>query len=229
MATLRRRFAIIVAATAVACGLVLSGAFPVSAGTVTQTWLCASIFGGAGPIDYRITITAPATATRGQTATITTSIATVANHPNAVAAGTIRATSSIALSGAASGTLTATGLTNPAIQPGTPWRLEGGQAQITFTNAGDVTYRATGVNAGAWGCGAAGYPQPDSGSQSWPHPGPFWAVGFGPTSRPELGNESCAEPGVLPSRRVLESTTGGAEWDCAGGAESRCSRHPNPQ
>jgi len=45
------------------------------------------------------------------------------------------------LGGASSGTIVAEGLTNPQIDPGTPWRLTGGSAQVTFANAGDVTYR----------------------------------------------------------------------------------------
>ncbi len=138
----------------------MAGATPASAGTVTQTWFCVSIFGGGGNVDYRITITAPATATRGQTATVTTSVVTVNNHGAYVAAGVVRASMTINLGGAASGTITATGLTNPEIQPGTPWRVNGGVAQITFANAGNVTFRAAGLNAGSWGCVSNGLPQP---------------------------------------------------------------------
>jgi len=151
MTSLRRRIAICLAAVAVAGGLVLAGGTPAAAGTVTQRWLCGSITGGTSYGNFHVTITAPATATVGQTATVTA----------AVTAGVIRASLVINLGGVGSGTITATGLTNPDILPGTPWRVAGGRAQITFTRAGDVTFRTSHLDGGGtWGCGAAADPQP---------------------------------------------------------------------
>jgi len=160
MTSLRRRIAICLAAVAVAGGLVLAGVTPAAAGTVTQRWLCGSITGGTSYGNFHVTITAPATASVGQTATVTAAVTAAVNQSNTIAAGVIRASLVINLGGVGSGTITATGLTNPDILPGTPWRVAGGRAQITFTRAGDVTFRTSHLDGGAWGCGAATDPQP---------------------------------------------------------------------
>ena len=160
MTSFRRRIAIIAAATAVAGGLVLSSVTPATAGTVNQTLVCGSIFNAGVVIHYRVTITAPDTAVRGQTATITVGIAHVTNNPTEIKAGTNHALLDVTLGGPSPGVVTAIGLTNPYIAPGTPFRMEGGTAQVTFTAAGDVTYRATRLNGGFYVCVPAGYPQP---------------------------------------------------------------------
>jgi len=112
-----------------------------------------NVAGGLYSIAYRVTIGAPANANRGQTVTVTASIEQTQNYGAHLSANVYQATLDIVLGGAASGTIQATGLTNPEIQPGTPWRMTGGTAQGTLNTAGDVTYRPSGINGGWWICG----------------------------------------------------------------------------
>lgn len=88
---------------------------------------------------FSVTITAPATATAGQTVTLQASLA---GEPasQSIEPGLNRSELDIRLGGASSGTVIATGLVNPRIEPGTSWRMEGGQAQVTLANSGTVTF-----------------------------------------------------------------------------------------
>jgi hypothetical protein len=142
--------------TGIVAAMVMVGASPAAAGTVSASYLCGSVAGGpAGVGPFRVTINAPANATRGQTVTVTASIEGTRNYGSHLSANFVHITLGIILGGAASGTIQATGLTNPEIQPDTPWRVTGGTARTTLNTAGDVTYRPGGFseNGGGWGCG----------------------------------------------------------------------------
>lgn len=123
-------------------GLVTAVTAPATADTVTGHWTCINAWGGvSGPFDYRITVTAPANATVGQTATVTAAFANTFNSGTHVSAGTYTGQLEIVVGGAGSGTLYANDMVNPDIPAGQPLRLEGGHAQITFNTRGDVTFK----------------------------------------------------------------------------------------
>ncbi|MFC6081117.1 hypothetical protein [Sphaerisporangium aureirubrum] len=146
--------------TAVAALLTLDAA-PASAGTVTVNYTCAAITGPWGYKVFDVSVTSPATVTRGQTAAVQVAMTDTFMSTTSLAAGVVRGTMTLHLGGAGSGTVDATGLTNPAVAPGTPWRVSGGSAQVTFANAGDVTFTPGVFRAGAWGCGVrTGYTAP---------------------------------------------------------------------
>ena len=127
------------AAAAVAVGVVVLAAPPASAGTVTSGYVCMPI----GWPTMIMEITAPETATQGSTVTIEANItATIPStgHP----AGHRRGTLFIALDGAGSGQVAATGAVSPEIPEGAPFRLVGGKAQVTLPNTGDVLFKPAG-------------------------------------------------------------------------------------
>lgn len=135
-----RRIMAIGAAAVTTAGIIIAGGSAASADTVSVSYTCSGFGFPVQNFTYSVTITAPATATRGQTVTLQASIAATSPSSQNVAAGVNRAELDIVLGGASSGTVTATGLTNPSIQAGTPWRVEGGQAQVTLSNAGTVSF-----------------------------------------------------------------------------------------
>jgi hypothetical protein len=134
----RRTIAIGAAAVAVAAVTLASGQ-AASADTVTVKYTC----GGWGlPTSNRtfsVMITAPATAAAGQTVALQASLAGEPSS-SSIEPDLNRSELDIHLGGANSGTVLATGLVNPKIEPGTPWRMEGGQARVTLANAGTVTF-----------------------------------------------------------------------------------------
>ncbi|MEO3813036.1 hypothetical protein ABGB17_28875 [Sphaerisporangium sp. B11E5] len=134
---------------------------PAGAGTVTVNYTCAAITGPWGHKVFDVTVMAPATVSRGQTGTVQVAMTDTVNSSTSLAAGVVRGTMTLHLGGVGSGTVDATGMTNPAISPGTPWRVSGGTAQVTFANAGTVTFTPGVFRAGAWGCGVrTGYTAP---------------------------------------------------------------------
>jgi hypothetical protein len=139
MPSLRRPIA---AAAAAAVVLTVLAAPPASAGTVTVQYTCRHVIVGA-PKDRTMLmeIIAPATARRGTTVTLETTITDTVNSQFDDPAGFYRGSMTIGVGGASSGSVEATGLTNRAIAAGTPFRLVDGRAQVTLPNAGDVTFR----------------------------------------------------------------------------------------
>lgn len=132
-----------IAATALAAlaafGLITT---PATADTVVTRWTCINPFGGInGSWDFRITVTAPATATVGQTATLTASFYNTVPRGSHVAAGTFTGQLEIAVGGAGSGLVYANGLSNPDTQPDQPLGLDGGHAQYTYSASGSVTFK----------------------------------------------------------------------------------------
>ncbi|WP_103353022.1 hypothetical protein [Amycolatopsis sp. CA-128772] len=127
--------------TAVTAGLALAVPVAAEAGTVSVTWGCGSIGGPAGTKTFEITVTAPATATAGQTVTVHADVTQVAPAwgGGTEPAGKYTGTVVLDVGGATSGRADATGLTNPVIEPGTSFRLTGGTGQVTLPTAGPVT------------------------------------------------------------------------------------------
>ncbi|MEV7091531.1 hypothetical protein AB0M80_01690 [Amycolatopsis sp. NPDC051045] len=163
MKVLRKKIGKTVAVVAVAAGLGVVAPAAAEAGTVSVTWGCGSFGGPAGVKTFEITVTAPATATAGQTVTVQADLKQVApawgpTEP----AGKYTGYVALELGGAASGRVDAAGMTNPAIAAGTPFRMTGGTGQLTLPTAGPVTlatrsyvlYYSTGTWIGS--CGGSG-------------------------------------------------------------------------
>jgi hypothetical protein len=129
-----------VVATVAAAVLTTVVSAAANADTVTLTWGCGNPLGGGGSKEVRITITAPATANVGQTGTVHTSVSETVPYPTNIPANTYTAQMDITLGGVASGMVYTNWMANPQIPAGTPWRVENGQAQITFAQAGTVTF-----------------------------------------------------------------------------------------
>lgn len=159
MSVRRRLAATGVAVAAVFASAAIATAVPAAADTISVTWLCTSELGEFTG-DYHVTVTAPATAEAGSTHEISVSAEGAQNQDQHVEAGTINATLDVHLGGAGSGVVTATGLSNPEIQPGTPWRVEGGTAQVTYPAAGEVTHTPGTLDAGYFTCSPANPPAP---------------------------------------------------------------------
>jgi hypothetical protein len=141
-----RRMIVLGAALLAAVATTFAAAAPASADTVAVTYICGiPPFGAYPPATYDVTITAPATASRGHTVTLTASVVNRATMTESKDVGFYKATLRIDLGGASSGSVETTGLANPALQPGDLWQLRDGSAQVTLTNAGDVTF-----SPGSW-------------------------------------------------------------------------------
>lgn len=136
MPKLGRRTALLAAAATMTTGLfAAAGAAPAMADTVTVNYDCVGY-----PSDIAVTIDAPATAGVGDTATFEVSSVVTTGAPQDLPAGEVVTDMAIVVGGAQSGTITASGLTNEATPAGQPVNMVGGEAQITFTSAGSVTF-----------------------------------------------------------------------------------------
>lgn len=135
--SLLRRIAICLA---VVVGIATFSATPAWAGTARIEFMCASMGPMIRPVTFDFTITPPATAGRGQTATIP-AIVEFTTYPvqQPEPAGKYQATLTVALQGAGTETLRIP-MTNPALQVGDYQRFEG-SAPLSFPTAGTVTYR----------------------------------------------------------------------------------------
>ncbi|HET6707187.1 hypothetical protein [Amycolatopsis sp.] len=155
-----RRIGTILAAVA---GLGLVAPVAAEAGTVSVTWGCGTFGGPSGIKTFEITVTAPATATAGQTVTVHIDVLHVTPWGPAAAAGTYTGRAGLDLGGAASGHVQAYNLTNPEIAAGAPFRMTGGTVQVTLPTAGQVTFATTGyvqfAPSGMWfSCGGGAAP-----------------------------------------------------------------------
>jgi hypothetical protein len=142
MNRIRRTVASSVAAITAVAGLGMVAVSPAGADTVTMNESCGGLW---IPLHTRViefTITAPATASPGQTVTVT--INRIVDHNNVLTdarpAGQDHVDATITLGGAASGTVSTTRLASPALQAGEFWRAETGTAQVTMPASGEVTY-----------------------------------------------------------------------------------------
>ena len=147
-----RKIAACAAVGIAAAGAIVLGQTAASAGTVTQQYTCGSVFGGGWTETWRMTITAPATANRGQTITLGLGM----EKPDWVGswpANTYSAEFSIGAFGATSGGTTATGMVNPELHS-EPFRFTGSTPFTLANVAGDVEFRPGAFKA-LWG--QAGY------------------------------------------------------------------------
>ncbi|MBN6037364.1 hypothetical protein [Amycolatopsis sp. 195334CR] len=125
--------------TAVAATLVLS-ATPAAAGTVSVDYVCNGGSIVSFPATYLTTITAPASVSQGDTATVRIEYTGVVPWHSDTAAGTYTGQGGFKLGGAATGLVQAPWLSNPAIRAGEVMRFTGASAQVTFPNKGQVTF-----------------------------------------------------------------------------------------
>lgn len=127
----------VLAVAAAALGIALFTAPPAFAGSESSPYSCLpSNSGGV----FIMEIIAPATAARGATVTIEANVTGTVNYDSAVEGGRAGGMT-VTVGGVSSGLVEATGATMPRIDPGTPFRLVGGRAQVTLPNAGEVTFR----------------------------------------------------------------------------------------
>jgi hypothetical protein len=156
---MRHKIALGLAILAASFGITVFNAPSAAADTVTVSYICGvPTFPPHWNDAYRVTVTAPATATRGQTVTVTASLVGIQATANTYQAALV-----ITLGGASSGTITATGLTNPAIPAGGTPKWNGGRAQVTLASAGTVTFTPGGFTVTRngsfqWRCTAQGSP-----------------------------------------------------------------------
>jgi hypothetical protein len=152
MKRLLRRLTIGLATVVAAASMVVAPA-PAAAATMTVDYLCASSM-LVVPQTYDVTITAPATATRGVPVTVT---ATIRSHRPLLQdtdAGDYRVYHTLVLGGAVTSSHGMGPLTNPPFDEGELWWVTG-STQLTFDTAGTVTYRPGHITfhaPGAVGC-----------------------------------------------------------------------------
>ncbi|MFB9321494.1 hypothetical protein [Cryptosporangium minutisporangium] len=137
--TLRKRLATAVTLGA-AAGAVLLVGDPAHADTVTVNYACETPLSGTQTGDVEVTVTAPATATVGETVEITvTTGPTPVVAPIELAAGSVTPSAEGIVSGAQTGTVIVTGPPNAeAIPAGSPVQLPPMIGQLTLTTAGQV-------------------------------------------------------------------------------------------
>lgn len=127
------------AAAAIATLFTVTIAPPAAAATVTVDYSCAYMH-IIVPHTFDITITAPATATRGTPTTISATV--VSRHPlsSDQPAGAYQGDHSIVLGGADTGSVLVAPMASPALDAGEPWQITG-STQTTFDTAGTVTLK----------------------------------------------------------------------------------------
>ncbi|MCQ4084755.1 hypothetical protein NGB36_30330 [Streptomyces sp. RB6PN25] len=137
-----RRYAAVGAAIVAMAGAALAfGAPPAMADTVSVNYTCTGTGAPSGVTTSQITVTAPATAAVGSTVDLQVSLSTAQTAPIALPANGVQGQVVINLGGASSGSVTATGLTDPSgIAAGSPVVLTGGTASVQLSNAGSVTF-----------------------------------------------------------------------------------------
>lgn len=131
-----------------------------TADTVLMKYRCGNAVTGGWDYNWNITITAPATATRGQTVTLNVSAESTIPTTEPVEANLVFGFLDIRLGGASSGTVGSTRMSNPDIEAPTPLELTGGTAQATLANVGEVTYKAARFSYGITGAGLWCDPRP---------------------------------------------------------------------
>jgi hypothetical protein len=138
MSRLLRRVTAGVATAAAVAGVLTVGATPAAADTVTIDYRCA-VLHIVVPRTFDITITAPATATRGVPVTVTATV--VSRHPLSqdTPAGAYQGVHTLVLGGATTGEFTVRPMANQPLEAGEPWQITG-SSQITLNNPGNVTF-----------------------------------------------------------------------------------------
>ncbi|MGW1071872.1 hypothetical protein [Streptomyces sp. NPDC002537] len=114
---------------------------PALADTVAVQYTCTGPGAPSGVQSLQIAVTAPASVQQGTAADLTVDVITTLTAPIGIPAGSVSGELSIDLGGAATGSVTATGFTNPdAIPSGTPVTVTGGKVSAQLDNAGSTTF-----------------------------------------------------------------------------------------
>ncbi|GAA0478702.1 hypothetical protein ACFQ2B_02060 [Streptomyces stramineus] len=133
--------------TGAACAAALAGgslglsAPTAVADTVSVGYTCTGPGAPGGVQPLKVSVTAPADVPRGGTADLTVEVTTSLTAPLDLSARSVTGEMRIDLGGTATGSVTATGFTNPArIPSGTPVSLTGGKASVTLDSEGTATF-----------------------------------------------------------------------------------------
>ncbi|MFI1801163.1 hypothetical protein ACH427_27965 [Streptomyces sp. NPDC020379] len=138
--TLARSALIVCAAATAAVGISLPTATARSTEAVSVDYTCTG-FGSPIALIAQVTVDAPASIPRGETAPLHMTLATSMTAPLSLPANQVTGTSSLTLGGASSGTTAITGMTNPApITAGKPIALTGGTAAAQLDTPGTTTF-----------------------------------------------------------------------------------------
>lgn len=142
MNTSRRRMASSVAlAAALACAGIGLGAGPAMADPVTVGYTCTGPGAPGGVQSLQVTMTAPASVSQGGTADLALEVTTALTVPISVPANSVTGDMTIDVGGAGSGSVAATGFTNPeSIPSGSTVTLTGGTASVRLDNPGTTTF-----------------------------------------------------------------------------------------
>ncbi|WP_414170057.1 hypothetical protein ACMATS_33620 [Streptoverticillium reticulum] len=141
--THRRRTAVGAALVTVLAGAGLGLGAPqaTAADPVSVGYTCTGPGAPSGVQSLQVTMTAPASVPQGGNADLSISVVTQLTVPIDVAAGSVTGEMTVNLGGAGSGSVTATGFTNPdAIPSGSTATLTGGTATAQLTTAGTTTF-----------------------------------------------------------------------------------------
>ncbi|GHC46107.1 hypothetical protein [Streptomyces cinnamoneus] len=127
---------------ALASGGTALGAPPAAAAdAVSVDYTCTGPGAPDGAQPLQVTMTAPATVPQGGTADLTVEVSTQLTVPIGVPANGVSGEMEITLGGAGSGSVTATGFTNPGrIPSGSTVTLTGGVASVQLDAAGTATF-----------------------------------------------------------------------------------------
>ncbi|MEU1374174.1 hypothetical protein ABZ442_10955 [Streptomyces triculaminicus] len=137
----RRTLASAAFVTALAAAGVGLGAPSATADTVSVGYTCTGPGAPDGVQSLQVTVTAPASVPQGGTAELALEVTTELKVPLNVPAHSVTGDMTLELGGAASGSVTATGFTNPASIPsGSTVTLTGGTASAQLDTAGTTTF-----------------------------------------------------------------------------------------
>ncbi|MEV5239156.1 hypothetical protein AB0K89_08580 [Streptomyces cinnamoneus] len=126
---------------ALASGTALGAPPAVAADAVSVDYTCTGPGAPDGAQPLQVTMTAPASVPQGGTADLAVEVTTALTVPIGVPANGVTGEMEITLGGAGSGSVTATGFTNPgAIPSGSTVTLTGGVASVQLDAAGTATF-----------------------------------------------------------------------------------------
>lgn len=146
MSTTKRSNRTRTAASAAAVALMASAGIALTApsalaDTVSVGYTCTGPGAPGGVNTLQLTVTAPASVPQGATADLAVSATTQLTAPIDLPANTVSAELDLQLGGAGSGSVTASGATNPdAVPSGSTVSVSGGAASVQLTNAGSTTF-----------------------------------------------------------------------------------------
>ncbi|MEU4211857.1 hypothetical protein AB0F13_17935 [Streptomyces sp. NPDC026206] len=128
------------------------GAPPATADPVSVGYTCTGPGAPDGVQSLRVTMAAPASVPQGGTAELALEVTTQMTVPISVPARSVTGEMTIDLGGAASGSVSATGFTNPArIPSGSAVTLTGGTASARLDTAGLTTFTPSNASVHVFG------------------------------------------------------------------------------